>query len=77
MAYQRSPVGFLPYPMVGFPDFSMPQLGGNCHNSPIRGELDPPGGGGGNFKSFYPDVWAGVSAVYPLWHVPTAMKIDP
>ena len=31
----------------------------------------------GDFKSFYPDVWAGVSATHPLWCMPKTMKIDP
>ena len=42
-----------------------------CHSE------DPGGGGGGDFKSFYPDVWAGVSATHPLWHMPKTMKIRP
>ena len=36
-----------------------------------------PGEGGGDFKSFYPDVLAGVSVTLPLWFMLKTMKIDP
>ena len=35
------------------------------------------GSRGGDFQTFYPDVWAGVSATYPLWCIPKMRKIDP